>query len=730
MPFFLQFCYAPARFGTSVPPVPAAAKAAETACRLSALTPNRTFTVPITDPTWIFFTVLAIILFAPMLLERLRIPSIVGMIFAGILIGPHGFGVLDRDGSFELFGKVGLYYIMFLASLEMNLQDVQRIKGRALALGLLGFAIPMLIGFFANTWILGYGAEAAVLIAAMYASHTLIAYPIVLRYGLSRLTSVSIAVGGTIVADTLTLLVLAVVGGMFKEQVTGLYWVWLVVKVVLLGLLIIYTFPLLGRWFFRRYDDSVAQYVFVLSLVFLGAGLMEMVGMEGILGAFLVGIVLNRLIPPTSPLMSHIEFVGNALFIPYFLIGVGMIINLRALVDHDGALLVAGVMVAVGLASKWLAAFFTQKMFRMSPGERSLMFGLTGSRAAATLAVVLVGYKIFMPDGTRLLGEDVLNGAMFLILVTCVVSSLVTENTARKLVLRQRNGNEGPEQPVANKPDRILIALNNPETMPPLVNLALMIRTPQLSAPILALNIVLEDEPSARQTGIELLQRAEKMGASTNVRIQTFSRWSVNVVSGISHTIKENAISDLVLGLHQKARLTESFYGKLGTDLLASIERQVLIFRATIPLNTVRHIQVLVPSKAEYEPGFAHWMNRLALLARQISCAIDVHGSKDTLEAMKQHWKRHAHHLTANFREYVSWNDFLPLAHFAHQEHLVVFVCARRGTISHHNYLDRMPDQIERYFSARSILLIYPEQPAAETVSSSAIRAGVPLKVR
>ena len=251
-----------------------------------------------------------------MLLERLRIPSIVGMIFAGILIGPHGFGVLERDGSFELFGKVGLYYIMFLASLEMNLQDVQRIKGRAATLGLLGFIIPMLLGYAANTLILGCGAAAAVLIAAMYASHTLIAYPIVLRYGLSRLQSVSIAVGGTIVADTLTLLVLAVVGGMMKDNVTGFYWVWLVVKVILLGLLIIYTFPRIGRWFFRRYDDSVVQYVFVLSLVFLGAGLMEFVGMEGILGAFLVGLVLNSLIPPSSPLMSHIEFLGNALFIP------------------------------------------------------------------------------------------------------------------------------------------------------------------------------------------------------------------------------------------------------------------------------------------------------------------------------------------------------------------------------------------------------------------------------
>lgn len=687
--------------------------------------------MPITDPTWIFLTVLAIILFAPMLLERLRIPAIVGMIFAGLLVGPHGFHILERDGSFELFGKVGLYYIMFLASLEMNLQDVARIKWRAAALGLLGFAIPMCIGYAANSWLLGYGVEAAVLMAAMYASHTLIAYPIVLRYGLSRLRGVNIAVGGTIVADTLTLLVLAVVGGTLKEQANGPVWVWLVVKVVLLGLLIIYFFPRIGRWFFRRYNDSVVQYVFVLGLVFLGAGLMELVGMEGILGAFLAGIVLNRLIPPTSPLMSHIEFVGNALFIPYFLIGVGMLINLRALVEHEGAVTVAAVMVAVGLLGKWLAAWATQKLFRMSRDERRIMFGLTGARAAATLAVLLVGYRIILPDGTHLLGDDVLNGAMVLILVTCVTSSLVTENTARKLVLK-RHGN--PAAYAANsspeRRDRLLIALKDNEMVAPLVNLALLIRTPHSAASLVALNVVLDDNPSTRQEGLRLLERAEKMAAATNVKVQTFSRWSVNLVSGITHTIKENAVSDLVMGLHRKERLTESFLGKLSTALLAATERQVLIFRPVMPLNTVRQLHVLAPPKSEYEQGFEEWMHRVACLARQISSSVELYGTAGTLEAARRYQTLRNPGLTLHGREYVSWNDLLPLAHDVHEGHMVIFICARRGTLSHHNYLDRLPNQIGRYFSARNVLLIFPRQPAADSGAASTIRAGVPLQVR
>lgn len=663
--------------------------------------------MPITDPTWNFFVVLGIILFAPMLLERLRVPSIVGLIFAGVVIGPHGFGVLERDNSFELFGKVGLYYIMFLASLEMNLQDVQKIKGRALALGLLSFAIPMAIGFGVNRAVLpGYAVAAAVLMAAMYASHTLISYPIVLRYGISRLPSVSIAVGGTIVADTLTLLVLAVVGGMFKEQVTGLYWLWLVVKVMLIGAGILIAFPAIGRWFFRRYDDGVVQYIFVLVLVFLGAGLMEMVGIEGILGAFLAGLALNRLIPPTSPLMSHVEFVGNALFIPYFLIGVGMLIDLRAL-GHSGAILVAAVMTLTSIATKWLAAFSTQKIFKMQPDDRRLMFGLTGARAAATLAVVLVGYKIILPDGTRLLDDDVLNGAMVLILVTCVVSSLVTDRAARKMATR---GTPADAQADAPKGGRIVLAISNPETVRPLVHIALMLQPEREEGSITALNVVLENNPAAAAEGGKGLQKAVKIAAAANVKIQTHSRWSVNVVSGISHTVKEQNATDLLIGLHQKSKLTESFYGKLTSDLLAVVDRQILIYRGVIPANTVRHMHIAVPRRAEFETGFAQWTERLAQIAAQTGCAVTVYGARQTLAAVEKQWKSKGQSLAAAYQEYNSWRDLLPLAHDTRQDHLMVFVCAHKGGISYHHYFEHLPDQIERNFSTRNLLIVYPSR--------------------
>ena len=311
---------------------------------------------PITDPTWIFFLVLSIILFAPVILSRLNIPHIIGMIIAGILIGEHGFNILARDSSFRLFGNVGLYYIMFLAGLEMDMANFKSIRGKAIVFGILGFIVPMVLGYAANAWVLGYAVVPSLLIASMYASHTLVSYPIVLRYGVSRQRSVSITVGATAITDCLTLIVLAILGGQYKEGGgDSLSWLWLILRVAILGWLIVFTFPRIGRWFFRKYNNGVVQFIFVLAMVFLAAGLMKLVGMEGILGAFLAGLVLNRLIPHVSPLMHNLEFVGNALFIPYFLIGVGMLIDLRVFFGQWGMLEVVGVMLAMAFVTKWIA---------------------------------------------------------------------------------------------------------------------------------------------------------------------------------------------------------------------------------------------------------------------------------------------------------------------------------------------------------------------------------------
>lgn len=669
---------------------------------------NFSLTLPVTDPTWIFLLVLLIILFAPILLNKLRIPHIIGMILAGLVIGEHGFNILVRDSSFELFGKVGLYYIMFLAGLEMNMGDFKKNRGKAVMLGLLAFVIPIGIGLVTNMMLLKYSLVTSILLASMYASHTLVAYPIVIRYGVSRHRSVSIAVGGTAVTDTLTLLVLAVVGGLFKGESGGLFWLWLVVKVIFLGALIMYSFPRIGRWFFCRYDDNVMQFIFVLAMVFLGAGLMEFVGMEGILGAFLAGLVLNRLIPHVSPLMNHLEFVGNALFIPYFLIGVGMLIDIHVIFGQGDALKVAAVMIVVALVGKWIASWLTQKIYKMAPIERELMFGLSNAQAAATLAAVLVGYNIILSNGERLLNEDVLNGTVLLILVTCVVSSFITERAARKIAMCEAHLEE--ERTV--EAERILIPVANPDTIEYLMNLSLLIRDTKQKDNLLALNVINDNNTSE---GLELrgkryLEKAAMITASADVPLRQITRYDLNIASGIIHTAKEYEVTDVIIGLHRKVNIVDSFFGMLAENLLKGLHREVMIAKFLIPINTIRRIIIAVPPKAEYEAGFQKWVEHFCRMGGTLGCRVHFFANEETTVQLQALVKKKYGQTLTDFSRLDDWGDLLILTGQVNYDHLLVVISARRGSISYDSSFEKFPAQLSKYFSNNSLIVLYPDQ--------------------
>ena len=669
---------------------------------------NFDFHLPVTDPTWIFFLVLVIILFAPIVLERLRIPHIIGMILAGVVIGEHGFNILARDSSFELFGKVGLYYIMFLAGLEMNMEDFKSIRVKATVLGLLAFIFPLGIGIWTNLHLLGYSLATSVLLASMYASHTLIAYPIVIRYGINRQRAVSIAVGGTAVTDTLTLLVLAVVGGMYKGETSEMFWIWLVLKVVVLSVVIMYAFPRIGRWFFRRYSDNVVQYIFVMAMVFLGAGLMEFVGMEGILGAFLAGLVLNRLIPHVSPLMSHLEFVGNALFIPYFLIGVGMLIDVNVLFGHIDSVKVAVVMIIVALLGKWIASWLTQKIYKMRALERELMFGLSNAQAAATLAAVLVGYNIILPNGERLLNEDVLNGTILLILVTCVVSSFITEHAAKRIAMDDAEVSDEKAQ----EKEKFLIPVANPETLESLMSLAMVVRDEKQPDNLVALNVINDNNGSVKQEmrGKRSLERAAQIAASTSVRLKTVSRFDLNITTGILHTAKEYEATNIIIGLHCKMSIVDSFFGNLTENLLKNTYLQVMVARFLIPVNTLRRIIVAVPPKAEFEHGFMKWITHMCRMSSQLGCRVHFYAHPQTLGYIRGYIQRKHKDTRVAYSELEDWDDLLLLTGQVNYDHLLVIISARRGSISYDSAFERLPMQISKYFNNNSIMLLYPEQ--------------------
>ncbi len=675
------------------------------------------FSLPVTDPTWIFLIVLVIILFAPLLLGKLRIPHIIGMILAGMAIGEYGFNILERDSSFELFGKVGLFYIMFLAGLEMDLEDFRKNKVKGFVFGILTFAVPMALGIWSSMSVLDFSLTTSILLSSMYASHTLVAYPIVSRYGIARQRSVNITIGGTVITVTLALVILAVISGMYNGTSDGWYWLRLFVQVVLLCLLIVFCFPMLGRWFLRKYDDPVMQFVFVLAMVFLGGGLMSLTGMEGILGAFLVGIVLNPLIPRVSPLMNRLEFVGNALFIPYFLIGVGMIIDIRSLFAGGTALKVAVVMTVVATASKWLAAFGTQKIFRMSRNERGMMFGLSNAQAAATLAAVLVGHEIIMDNGERLLNDDVLNGTVVMILFTCIISSLATDWFGRKLAVEQPAEDASD---TAGQGERILIPVANPDTIEDLVNLALVIRNPKSQGGLVALSVNVDSAGNRikSETGKQGLEKVAKIAAAADVNVSMVSRYDTSVSSGIIHTVKEYSATDIVIGLHQKSGFLDSFFGVLTNNLLKGSNLEVMVARLSIPVNTVKNMIVIVPPQAEYEAGFSKWMTHLARMSGQLGCRTRYVSESVTLEQVRKKCAYHGVGTSSRFEAVDRLSLQEQMSRQMKAEDILMVVSARAGSISYDPVMDKLPQYLVKNDSIRNFIILYPEQVDLEDLVS------------
>src|SRR5690554_2384652 len=355
---------------------------------------THSFQLPLEDPILIFSLILTIILIAPLLLQRIRIPGIIGLIISGIVIGPYGLNILGESLFVDVFSTIGLLYIMFIAGLELDLNEFRINKNKSLLFGFFTFFIPLSIGFPVCHYFLGYDFNASLLISSMFATHTLLTYPIVSKLGVSKNQAVAITVGGTILTDTAVLIILAVIIGSHNGGLTSEFWIKLGISLAVFSAFMFFVIPRIAKWFFRKLEsEKHSHYIFVLCVVFLAAFLAEIAGVEPIIGAFVAGLALNKLIPHSSALMNRIEFIGNSLFIPFFLISVGMLVDVSVILSGPMALIVAGTLSVVAIFGKWNAAFFTQLVFKYSAAQRQLIFGLSGAHAAATLAVILVGYN-------------------------------------------------------------------------------------------------------------------------------------------------------------------------------------------------------------------------------------------------------------------------------------------------------------------------------------------------
>ncbi|SDQ97101.1 Kef-type K+ transport system, membrane component KefB [Chryseobacterium soldanellicola] len=665
--------------------------------------------LPFEDPVLKFFLVLVIILAAPILLNKIKVPHLLGLIIAGAVIGPNGFNVLTRDSSIVVTGTTGLLYIMFLAGLEIDLGDFKKNKWKSLGYGAYAFIFPFILGFIGSYFLLGFSVLTSVLFASLFSSQTLITYPLISKMGIAKNQAVNITVGGTMLTDVATLLVLAVVVGMVTGEVNMAFWIKLAGSFAIFALIVLLVFPILGRWFFKKVNDKISQYIFVLVMIYLAALLAELAGVEAIIGAFFAGLALNRLIPHSSSLMNRVEFVGNAIFIPFFLISVGMLIDFKVFFNSFDTLIVAGIMIVASIGGKYISAVITQKTFRFTKDEGKLIFGLSSASAAATLATVIVGYNIIISETesgepVRLLNEHVLNGSILLILVSCTISSFITMSAGQKIV---ESSNEDTVSGNNHEEENILLAINYEETVEKMVNLGILIKAHSNTQDFFALNVINEDKnESSVKNAEKLLHQAKYTAAAADVTLQALKRYDNDVINGINNVIKEHNITDLMIGLEDEKGFSTSFAQNLYNGYLQNDNVNIFIYHAVQPLSTIKKYAVIIPKNAQKEAGFFHSLVRVWNIAKNSGAKMVFYAPENTTNLLQRIIKKS--NIEAEFIMIHTWEDSEEMASGIKDDEGLIIFMAKRGM---HSYIPRMrmiPELLNRSLLNKNYLLIFP----------------------
>jgi Kef-type K+ transport system membrane component KefB/mannitol/fructose-specific phosphotransferase system IIA component (Ntr-type) len=673
--------------------------------------------LPFTDPVLVFGTVMLLILLMPLAARKIGLPDIIGLLAAGILIGPHALGVLARDQSIQLLGKVGLLYIMFLAGLEIDLHQVRKNKSHTLLFGFVTFFVPLGMGTALGYFLFGMSLPVSILLASMFSSHTLLTFPAAGKLGLTRSRSVTTAVGGTILTDTLALIVLAVVIGSSRESLSALFWVRLFSLMFLYMGATMFLIPKIGRWAFRRMgSDEEQEFVFVMALTFIAGYLAHLAGLEPIIGAFLAGLSLNSLIPERSLLMTRLHFTGNTIFIPFFLISVGMLVNVRLLFSGPEVWIIIAGMSAVALLSKFISARFTALLLSYRPSEGNLLYGLSVNQAAATLAAVLVGYNFGLFD------TGVITGTIMMIAVTCLTGSVVTQKAGKRVVLEEARA----EYDESSAPHRVLIPLADRAGAREIIDLALLLRDEAGKEPVYPLRVVRESMHLERDLADaeKILAHSVVRAMSVNIPVTPLTSVDINEASGILRAVRDNRIS-LVLALWDGVRQAGSrTFGHTLDEVVDKSSQMVLISRVTRPVQTARRMVVLVPPYADRHAGFEKSIGFIKKLASQAGTGILMLGGSELSDISRRFitgsqpkvpvqfdtipvWKR----VTERLKEVLKDGDW------------IVLLSSRKGDISWQPSLDRLPGKLLSSCPSFNMSVHYPSsggwdsRQAAETIT-------------
>lgn len=667
---------------------------------------SQAFEAPLQNPVLIFSLVLFIILLSPIVLRPIKVPGIIGLIISGVVIGPHGLNWLEKNSAITLFSTIGLLYIMFIAGLELDMNEFKKTKNKSLLFGFLTFIVPISIGYPVCHFLLGYGVLPSLLISSMFATHTLVSYPIVNSYGISKMEAVAITIGGTILTDTAVLIILAVITGVSQGNIGNEFWITLTISFAIFLFIMFGVIPRIAKWFFERLgSEKTSNYIFVLSVVFFAAFLAEIAGLEPIIGAFVAGLALNKLIPHSSALMNRIEFIGNAIFIPFFLISVGMIVDVSVILKGPQALIIAGTLTVVAIVGKYVAAWLTQLVFKYSRGQRNLIFGLSSAHAAATLAVIMVGHK------NGIIDENVLNGTILLILVTCIVATVVTGNASRKVVMDGEQDEEHTDV-VKEKDENILISIANMDNMEPILDFSTYIKSKKCSYPVNIVSVVKDNEQAqlnmskARKNLDNMVRYAS--GSETNVNIS--ATIDLNIASGVARSAKEVSANCIVLGWPSAANFMDKFVGEKTESILNRTSANVMLCHFKKPFISNKSIVVFAPPMCEAEFGFEYWLEKVVKLAQELSVSITFVVDARSAAAIEDHLVELKNSVPVTFEHYDAWDNLQGLKAFKEEDAMFIFVSARNGEVSYRDSLDGVAKKLDRIYANENLVLVFPSR--------------------
>ncbi|MBR4842132.1 MAG: cation:proton antiporter [Bacteroidaceae bacterium] len=662
---------------------------------------------PLTDSIWICFVVLMLVLFVPILCKKLRFPQIAGLIITGVLLGPGLLDILEITPEIKFFSRIGLLFIMFFAGLEIDLEEMKRNKVWGAIFGVLTFAVPWGLCFVASIYLLKLSIDTSAILACIMGSHTLISYPIISRYGLSRRKSVTISVAGALIAILLALVVYAVM----MSTTSGEYfnpW-WFILKITVYVAAVILLYPRMARRFFRNVTNSFSHFLFVMILLALSCGLAGYIGLDSIVGAFLAGIVLNRYIPKSSPLMNRLDFVGGTLFVPLFLIGTGLLIDLREMSDDWLFLIAFAVLFTIGTLGKWLVALFIQKTGKLQRYDRRIIFGLSESHAAGALAIAMGAFA------GGLIDNSTLSTTVLIVLFSCILSNIITEYGALSI-------HQNEQSNVPARDNRTLVMLTGSNTLQAIMDTAITLYD-RNDRDMVGLYVTINGDhaPKYLQDGKGRLEEAQQIAASADIPFLTHNRLGNNIVDSIIHASNEFETNGIIMGLPLRQSIDLPYFENIISPLNDGFHGQIVLQRFVSPINTIRRIVVLVPGPVLQDEAFEKCMESIYRISMAIGCGIEFYGKDQPISAVRG--------TGLNFSSgRVSYNEVSETAdmHWVmsglHSDHLLMIVGPRDNESHAGRSFRHLYERIHMPETDFSTMLLFPETQTIKGKQEATLR--------